>query len=110
MFGVEPLLPMLRRGRAGWNAYLADVQKYAEVSQDTQAKSEELGQSLNRLKAAAQGVGATIEASYADRFGGIIDKTADWAAANKPLAGGLAEVGVALGVVAGVARFHPCWA
>lgn len=107
MFGVEQLLPMLRRGREGWNAYLADVQKYAEVSQDTQAKSEELGQSLNRLKAAAQGVGATIEASYADRFGGIIDKTADWAAANKPLAGGLAEVGVALGVVAGVARFHP---
>jgi hypothetical protein len=96
MFGVEALLPMLRKGRAGWNAYIKDVERLANVSEDTQKRSEDLGISLNRLEAAATGVGTTLEAKLNSRFGWLIDSTTEWISQNKELAADIAQTGAAI--------------
>ncbi|TWA75636.1 TP901 family phage tail tape measure protein [Azospirillum brasilense] len=83
IFGVEVLLPMLRRGRAGWNAYIKDIERLAEVSEKTQKESENLGDSLGRLRAAVSGVGVTIEGRLAGRLTPIIDEVTSFTAANR---------------------------
>lgn len=96
VFGVEALLPMLRKGRAGWNAYIKDVERLASVSEETQKRSEDLGISLNKLEAAAYGVGTTLEAKLNSRFGGLIDSTTEWISQNKELAADIAQTGAAI--------------
>lgn len=107
IFGVEALLPMLRRGRAGWTAYIKDIERLAEVSEKTQKESENLGDSLGRLRAAASGVGVTIEAQLNSRWGRIIDGVSEWTAKNKETAASVTEIGLALAAVATAARVHP---
>lgn len=107
MFGVQALLPMLRKGRAGWTAYLKDIERLGAVSEETQRQSEELGTSINRLKGAASGVATTIESEWSRKFGRAIDGMTEWTAANKGTAASITEVAGALGVVAIAARFHP---
>ncbi|SMF48278.1 Transglycosylase SLT domain-containing protein [Azospirillum oryzae] len=83
MFGVEALLPMLRKGRAGFQAYVKDIERLASVSEETQKRSEELGISLNRLEAAASGVGIALEARLNTRFGSLINWMTEATAENK---------------------------
>lgn len=107
MFGVQPLLPMLRKGRAGWSAYIKDIERLGAVSEETQRQSEELGTSINRLKGAASGVATTIESEWSRKFGRAIDGMTEWTAANKGTAASITEVAGALGVMAVAARIHP---
>jgi len=107
IFGVEALLPMLRKGRSGWQAYMRDIERYGAVSEETQKQSEQLGASINRLKAAVSGAGTTLEAEYSGKFGGAIDRTAKWISENQRLSGSIAEVGLGLGAIALAARAHP---
>ncbi|WP_146207982.1 transglycosylase SLT domain-containing protein [Azospirillum sp. TSH64] len=96
MFGVQALLPMLRKGRAGWSAYIKEVERLANVSEDTQKRSEDLGISLNKLEAAASGVGTTLESKLNSRFGALIDSTTEWISQNKELAADIALTGAAV--------------
>lgn len=107
MFGVQALLPMLRKGRAGWTAYIKDIERLGAVSEETQRQSEELGTSINRLKGAASGVATTIESEWSRKFGRAIDGMTEWTAANKGTAASITEVAGALGVMAVAARIHP---
>lgn len=107
MFGVQALLPMLRKGRAGWTAYIKDIERLGAVSEETQRQSEELGTSINRLKGAASGVATTIESEWSRKFGRAIDGMTEWTAANKSTAASITEVAGALGVMAVAARIHP---
>ncbi len=107
MFGVEAILPMLRKGRKEWEAYIEKMERLGAVSEETQQKSQDLGESINGLKAAASGVEVTMEGKFSSRFKPIIDKTTEWIAGNKELAGGIGEVTGALGFMAIAARVHP---
>ncbi|NUB13708.1 hypothetical protein GAY28_13945 [Azospirillum brasilense] len=107
IFGVEALLPMLRRGRAGWTAYIKDIERLAKVSEATQKDSEALGDSLGRLRAAAGGVGVTIEAQLNSRWGRLIDGVSEWTAKNKETAASITGIGVALAATATATTVHP---
>ncbi|CAO3425807.1 hypothetical protein [Azospirillum argentinense] len=107
IFRVEALLPMLRKSRAGWNAYIKDIERLAGVSEETQKESENLGDSLGRLRAVVSGVGVTIEAQLNSRWGRIIDGATEWTAENKETAASIGLIGAALTATATAAKVHP---
>lgn len=82
-FKSEALLPILRKGTEGWDAYIKEIERLGAVSEETQRNSEELGISLNKLHVAVDGFWTALEGRMNQRYGGAIDKVTNLTAANK---------------------------
>lgn len=91
-FGVEALLPYLRKGRAGMQAYAAEAQRLGAVMSGPQvAAAQQFQENLSGLGLAVEGVKNSIGSALMPVLGPLITATKEWFAANRELIG--AKVG-----------------
>jgi hypothetical protein len=92
--GVEQLLPVLVKGRAGMQAYEAEARRLrGDFTPDMAQRADAFAQSLSGMKAAADGLQATIADKLAPVLQPLIEKWTNWLAANR------GEIGEKIGAV-----------
>jgi hypothetical protein len=102
-FGVEALLPLLRKGSAGIAEY---KRRMAELGVATDAQNrvaQQFGLSQRELGLSIGGVGNIIEQRLIPKFQPVVEGLTNWITKHKEAAANITELGVALTVVAGIA-------
>lgn len=84
--GGKELIPLLNKGRAGIEELRAEAQKYGVVlDSETIEASLRWEEQQKHLKAAVTGLRNAIGSVFLKRLTDVIDKIADWIAANRNL-------------------------
>jgi hypothetical protein len=83
-FGLETVLPLLRKGPAAIAAYQRKVRELgAEMSPEKVARAENFGIALNYLSVAGQGLRNTIGDSLIPAFQPLIEQLTNWISLNR---------------------------
>jgi hypothetical protein len=98
--GSHDLLPMLNKGRKGWEDYQKAAEKTGSVlTEDMGQKALELSRSFNALGADIEGVKNHIVHDYAPGVTTALEWTSKWIEGNQNLAKSYTEFGIAVGAL-----------